>query len=129
VHFHVCVVDGVFEVVPGKVGADAGDQVKPLGVIFHPVSGIDEAVVAQVQAILRQRILRAFVARGLIEKADAKEMLAYEHSGFSVERIKGAWPLLSRWRLVVALVTGVIVTAIFLGFSVVNCTGHRAAGW
>jgi hypothetical protein len=85
VHFHVCVVDGVFEVVPGKVGADAGDQVIPLGVIFHPVSGIDEAVVAQVQAILRQRILRAFVARGLIEKAHAKEMLAYEHSGFSVD--------------------------------------------
>ena len=31
------------------------------------------------------RILRAFVGRGLIEKADAKEMLGYQHSGFSVD--------------------------------------------
>ena len=36
------------------------------------------------QASLRRRILRAFVGRRLIEKADAKDMLAYQHSGFSV---------------------------------------------
>ena len=36
-------------------------------------------------ATLRKRILRGFVARGLLEKADAKEMLAYQHSGFSVD--------------------------------------------
>ncbi len=52
---------------------------------FHPASGIDEAVVAQMQADLRRRILRAFVGRGLIESCDAKEMLAYQHSGFSVD--------------------------------------------
>ena len=40
---------------------------------------------AQVQATLRRRILRAFVGRGLLEKADVKEMLAYQHSGFSVD--------------------------------------------
>ena len=40
---------------------------------------------AQVQATLRKRILSAFVARGLLEKAAAKEMLAYQHSGFSVD--------------------------------------------
>ena len=34
---------------------------------------------------MRRRILGAFVGRGLIEKADAKEMLAYQHSGFSVD--------------------------------------------
>ena len=34
---------------------------------------------------LRRRILRAFVGRGLIEQADAKDMLAYQHSGFSVD--------------------------------------------
>ena len=37
------------------------------------------------QADLRRRILRAFVGRGLIESCDAKEMLAYQHSGFSVD--------------------------------------------
>jgi len=45
---------------------------------------MDETAVAQVQTDLRRCILRAFAGRGLIEKADAKEMLAYQHSGFSV---------------------------------------------
>jgi hypothetical protein len=71
VHFHVCAVDGVFEDGPG--------------IVFHPASTIDATAVAQVQADLRRRILRAFVGRGLIEQADAKEMLAYQHSGFSVD--------------------------------------------
>jgi hypothetical protein len=55
------------------------------GIIFHPASGIDAAAVAQVQADLGRRILRAFVGRGLIERVDAKEMLAYQHSGFSLD--------------------------------------------
>jgi len=38
-----------------------------------------------VQADLRRRILRAFVGRRLLESCDAKEMLAYQHSGFSVD--------------------------------------------
>ena len=73
VHFHVCVVDGVFEAL-----ADGG-------VNFHAASGLEEAAVTQVQAAARTRILRAFVGRGLIESFDAKEMLAYQHSGFSVD--------------------------------------------
>ena len=52
---------------------------------FHPASAIDEAAVAQVQTDLRRRILRAFVGRGLLESCDAKDMLAYQHSGFSVD--------------------------------------------
>ncbi len=55
------------------------------GIVFHPASAIDATAVAQVQVDLRRRILRAFVGRGLIEQADAKEMLAYQHSGFSVD--------------------------------------------
>jgi hypothetical protein len=50
VHFHVRVVDGVFEEVAG--------------IVFHPASAIDETAVAQVQTDLRRRILRAFVGRG-----------------------------------------------------------------
>ena len=72
VHFHICVVDGVFEAV-----ADSA--------IFHPASGIDADAAAQAQATLRRRILRAFVGRGLLQKCDAKEMLAYQNSGFSVD--------------------------------------------
>ena len=74
-------VDGVFEAVQGEVEADATAP----RVIFHPASGIDEAAVVQVQADLRRRILRVFVGRGLIERVDAKEMLAYKHSGFSMD--------------------------------------------
>ena len=39
---------------------------------------------ARVQVEVRTRILRAFVGRGLIERFEAREMLAYRHSGFSV---------------------------------------------
>ncbi len=87
VHFHVCVVDGVFEEVAGMADADsdAGLPSSPASVIFHPASGVHEAAVAQVQATLRQRILRAFVGRGLLESFEAKEMLGYQHSGFSVD--------------------------------------------
>jgi hypothetical protein len=95
VHFHVCAVDGVFEVVAvaGGDGADAddrasdqaSDQARPLGVIFHPATAVDAHAVGQVQASLRRRILRAFVGRGLLECFEAKEMLGYKHSGFSVD--------------------------------------------
>jgi Putative transposase len=60
-------------------------QSSPSTVIFHAASAIDEASVAQVQATLRRRILRAFVGRGLLESFEAKDMLGYKHSGFSVD--------------------------------------------
>ena len=83
-HFHVCVVDGVFEAVAGNADDDADAQVTSPDVIFQPASAIDETVAAQVQATLRRRILRAFVGRGLLESFEAKDMLGYQHSGFSV---------------------------------------------
>ena len=87
VHFHVCVVDGVFEAVAGEGegDADAAPPASPPSVIFHPASAIDADAVAQVQTTLQKRILRAFVSRGLLESCDAKDMLAYQHSGFSVD--------------------------------------------
>ena len=85
VHFHVCAVDGVFEAVAGEGDADAKVQASRPGVVFHPASAIDAPAVAQVQATLRKRILRAFVGRGLLQSCDAKDMQAYQHSGFSVD--------------------------------------------
>ena len=78
VHFHVCVVDGVFEAVTGDDTAQAPTHV---GVNFHAVSGLDEAAVDQVRADVRRRLLRVFVARGHIEPWDAKEMLACGQGG------------------------------------------------
>ena len=46
---------------------------------------IDADTVIQAEATLRRRILRAFVGRGLLENFEAKEMLGYKHSGFSVD--------------------------------------------
>lgn len=74
VHFHVCVVDGMFEGVPGESDADAtspGVLADTPKLRFHPVTEIDETAVAQVQANLRRRILRAFVGRSLIDRVDA----------------------------------------------------------
>jgi hypothetical protein len=90
VHFHVCAVDGVFEEVAGEGGdvdadAQARDQARGPGVIFHPATGVNATAVDQVQTTLRRRILRAFVGRGLLEGFEAKEMLGYKHSGFSVD--------------------------------------------
>jgi hypothetical protein len=85
VHFHVCAVDGVFEEAAGEGGAAAQAQALSPGVIFHPASDIACEVLAQVQASLRLPLLRAFVGRGLLEGFEAQEMLAYRHSGFSVD--------------------------------------------
>jgi hypothetical protein len=50
VHFHVCVVDGVFEQVPGEGDADAQEAAIPAA-CFHPATGVDADAVAQVQAL------------------------------------------------------------------------------
>ena len=85
VHFYVCVVDGAFEEEAGDGSADAPMPVSVPGVIFDPATGIDAVTLAPVQTTMQKRILRAFVAWGLLEKCDAKDMLAYQHSGFSVD--------------------------------------------
>jgi hypothetical protein len=88
VHFHVCVIDGVFEVAADTANEDPAAPEVNLGtpaLRFHPASEPDHAAIAQVQASIRKRILRAFVTRGFIEEADASDMLAYQHSGFSVD--------------------------------------------
>ena len=86
VHFHLCVVYGVFEDIPGD-GVAGAACVKPaaLGVVFLPASSIEADAVAQAQATLCRRILRAFVGHGLLHSFEAQEMLAYKHSGFSVD--------------------------------------------
>jgi hypothetical protein len=85
VHFHVCVLDGVFEEVQSDAAVAADNKATSANVIFHPASGIDDTAMAQAQATLRKRILRAFVGRGLLQSFDAQEMLGYQHSGFSLD--------------------------------------------
>jgi len=86
VHFHVCVVDEVFEALPD---AESAQPVNTQSVKFHPAQ-IDEAAISQVQAPVRKRIQRALVVRGHIEACDAKDMAERAASsshggGFSVD--------------------------------------------
>lgn len=84
-HFHCCIVDGVF--APAANIADAtGAADAVAGVDFHAATDLDAAAIAQVQVQVRQRILRAFVRRGLIGKSDHDEMMGWEHGGgFSLD--------------------------------------------
>ncbi len=75
VHFHCCVIDGVFE------PAVAPDEAPSLS--FHAALAheLDAAAFADVQARVRTRVLCTFVNRGLIDKDDATEMRAWAHDG------------------------------------------------
>lgn len=88
VHFHCCVIDGVFE---PAVALDDAPSVSFHATLDH---ALDAAAFADVQARVRTRVLRTFVKRGLIDKDDATEMRAWAHAGgFSVDgsvRIEGA---------------------------------------
>ena len=91
IHFHCCVIDGVFE--PAEASDAAKADAAP-GVVFHAATGLDPEAIAAVQAQVRRRVLRVFVRRGLIEKCDAEAMAGWEHGGgFSVDaavRIEGS---------------------------------------
>jgi hypothetical protein len=51
------------------------------GVRFHEAQGVGAATLAEVQAKLRRRLLRAAARRGLLERAEAEAMLAWDHGG------------------------------------------------
>ena len=85
-HFHCCILDGVFE------PAHATDAAA--GVVFHEARGPDATAVATVQAQVRQRVLRAFIRHGLLAQSDGDAMGGWDHGGgFSLDasvRIEGA---------------------------------------
>jgi len=84
-HFHCCIVDGVFQPA-ANIGDTTGAADAVACVDFHAATDLDTAAIAQVQAQVRQRILRAFVRRGLIGKSDRDEMMGWEHGGgFSLD--------------------------------------------
>jgi hypothetical protein len=73
-HFHCAVIDGVFNATATG------------GVVFHAATGIEANAAAQVQAQVRQRLLRVFVRRGLLPDDDARAMGQWQHGGgFSVD--------------------------------------------
>jgi hypothetical protein len=75
VHFHCCVIDGVFE---PAVAPDDAPSVSFHAALAHT---LDAAAFADVQTRVRTRVLRTFVKRGLIDQDDATEMRAWAHDG------------------------------------------------
>jgi hypothetical protein len=74
-HFHCCVIDGVFE--PGRGDDEA---------VRFREAALSDADTQRVQALVRQRVLRWFVRHGYLEKDDAKEMEQWNNGGgFSVD--------------------------------------------
>jgi hypothetical protein len=74
VHFHCVVVEGVFE-------ADAAG-----GARLHEARGVGPETVAEIQAHVRRRLLRAAARRGLLERQHAQAMGAWDHAGgFSLD--------------------------------------------
>jgi hypothetical protein len=74
------VIDGVFEALP-DAGSAKSVNIQP--VTLHPAR-IDEAVISQVKASVRQRILRAFVARAPAPSVQRAASSSYG-GGFSVD--------------------------------------------
>jgi hypothetical protein len=73
IHFHCCVIDGVFSVT--------GD-----GVQFFEASHLNAAAIDAVQRKARQRILKLFARRGLLSAEAAQLMGEWDHNGgFSLD--------------------------------------------
>ena len=81
VHFHVCAVDGVLEAVVGEA-SEQGTRTTATRVMFHPATGIASKAVAQAQASLRRRILRAFVGRACSKALRPRRCWATNTAGF-----------------------------------------------
>jgi hypothetical protein len=84
VHFHVCVVDGVFEEVTGEGDADVQAFVQALtpGVVFHPASAIDADAVTPVDTS---------VCIAAHDRAGLERLLRYcARAPFASERLRKA---------------------------------------
>jgi hypothetical protein len=70
-HFHICVIDGVF-----SQGA-AGE------LRFHPATVLSQSDVAALQSLVRHRVLRLFQRTGLLGPEPAENMRQWRHGADS----------------------------------------------
>jgi len=81
-HFHLCVLDGVFE----RVDPDRDLETKTGGLHFHEATGLSPQLLERLQHTVRTRVLRHFRRQGLLESHDAEDMLTWDHGGgFSLD--------------------------------------------
>ena len=55
------------------------------GVQFRQAAALPPDAVASITEQVRRRVVRWFAHRGLLEPDDARDMLAWEHGGFSLD--------------------------------------------
>jgi hypothetical protein len=80
-HYHLCVVDGLFEKVESSGGQDPPSRLR-----FHEATALSSELLERLQHTVRKRVLRHFRRHGLLEPHDAEDMLTWEHGGgFSLD--------------------------------------------
>lgn len=78
-HYHLCVVDGLFENIEGDT---ALDPVHPeTGLHFHEATALTHELLERLQHTVRKRVLRHFRRHGLLDPHDAQDLLGWEHGG------------------------------------------------
>jgi hypothetical protein len=84
-HYHLCVVDGLFEKVEGDTVQDPATHPES-DLRFHEATALTHELLEGLQHTVRQRVLRHMVRHGLLEPHDAQDMLGWEHGGgFSLD--------------------------------------------
>lgn len=71
-HFHCCLIDGVF--------AADGE-----GIRFHEAVALDEGDVAELEEVVRQRVLAVFERRAILDPETVANMRQWAHGGFSLD--------------------------------------------
>ena len=83
-HFHLVVVDGLFERVGGNSDQNRADPESRLR--FHEATALTPQLLERLQHTVRTRVLRHFRRHGLLEPHEAEDMLGWEHGGgFSLD--------------------------------------------
>jgi hypothetical protein len=83
-HYHICVVDGLFEKVE-----EESDQIPPgpaSRLRFHEATALSPKLLERLQHTIRSRVLRHFRRHSLLEPHEAEDMLSWDHGGgFSLD--------------------------------------------
>jgi len=83
-HYHLCVVDGLFEEVQRDAGPDPANPDSRLR--FHEATALSPLLLERLQQTIRSRVLRHFRRHDLLEPNDADHMLTWDHGGgFSLD--------------------------------------------
>jgi len=81
-HFHLCVVDGLFE----RVEADRDPDPPTDSLRFHEATALSPQLLERLQHTIRSRVLRHFRRQGILEPHEAEDMLDWDHGGgFSLD--------------------------------------------